>query len=74
VLFRSGRALGTESSSAGGTAQTTTGNFNVSFVVKVEIIQAFRPNKLITEPPPQNPLFAKKQGVLTNMNYGAGNY
>jgi hypothetical protein len=69
-----GRGLGTESSSTGGTAQTTTGNLNCSFVVKVEIIQAFRPNKLITEPPPQNPLFAKKQGVLTNMNYGAGNY
>ena len=69
-----GRLLGTESSSTGGTAQTTTGNLNCSFVVKVEIIQAYRPNKLITEPPPQNPLFAKKQGVLTNMNYGAGNY
>jgi hypothetical protein len=69
-----GRALGTESSTTGGSAQTTTGNFNCSFVVKVEIIQAFRPNKLISDPPPQNPLFAKKQGVLTNMNYGAGNY
>ena len=69
-----GRALGTESSTTLGSAQTTTGNFNCSFVVKVEIIQAYRPNKLITEPPPQNPLFAKKNGVLNNMNYGAGNY
>jgi len=69
-----GRALGTSSSSSGGTAQTSTGNMNISFVVKVEIIQAYRPNKLITDPPPQNLLFAKKQGVLNNMNYGAGNY
>ena len=69
-----GRAIGSQSSSAGGTAQTTTGNFNCSFVIKVEIIQAFRPNKLVTEPPPQNPLFSKKQGVLTNMNFGSGNY
>jgi hypothetical protein len=69
-----GRALGSESSTTTGTLQTTTGNFNCSFVVKVEIIQAFRPNKLISDPPPQNPLFAKKQGVLNNMNYGAGNY
>jgi hypothetical protein len=69
-----GRALGTNSSSSGGSAQTSTGNMNISFVVKVEIIQAYRPNKLITEPPPQNPLFAKKQGILNNMNYGGGNY
>jgi len=68
-----GRALGSESSTGTG-AQTSTGNCNCSFVVKVEIVQAYRPNKLITEPPPQNPLFAKKQGVLTNMNFGSGNY
>lgn len=69
-----GRANGTQSSTTGGSAQNSTGNFNMSFVVKVEIIQAYRPNKLITEPPPFNPLYARKQGVLTNMNYGAGNY
>ena len=71
-----GRARGSETAASGstGATQTTTGNFSMSFVVKVEIIQAYRPNKLITEPPPQNPLFSKKQGVLTNMNYGAGNY
>ena len=69
-----GRALGSESSTTTGSAQTTTGNLNMSFVIKVEIIQAYRPNKLITEPPPYNPLFAKKQGVLTNMNFGEGNY
>ena len=68
-----GRAIGTNSSTGVGN-QTTTGNMNCSFVVKVEIIQAYRPNKLITEPPPQNPLFFKKQGVLTNMNFGGGNY
>jgi len=68
-----GRALGTTSSTSTG-KQTTLGNMNCSFVVKVEIIQAYRINKLISEPPPQNPLFAKKQGVLNNMNYGAGNY
>lgn len=68
-----GRAQGNESATGTGT-QTTTGNYNCSFVVKVEIIQAYRPNKLITDPPPQNPLFSKKQGVLTNMNFGQGNY
>jgi hypothetical protein len=68
-----GRALGSESATGSG-QQTSIGNYNCSFVVKIEIIQAYRPNKLITEPPPQNPLFAKKAGVLTNMNYGAGNY
>jgi hypothetical protein len=68
-----GRAQGNESATGTGN-QTTTGNYNCSFVVKVEIIQAYRPNKLITEPPPQNPLFSKKQGVLTNMNFGQGNY
>ena len=68
-----GRASGNESATGTGN-QTKLGNYNCSFVVKVEIIQAYRPNKLITEPPPQNPLFAKKQGVLVNMNYGAGNY
>jgi hypothetical protein len=68
-----GRALGSTSSTGTGN-QNSTGNLNCSFVVKVEIIQAYRPNKLITEPPPQNTLFQKKQGVLNNMNYGAGNY
>jgi hypothetical protein len=72
-----GRKIGSETSSSSyGTygTQTTTGNFNCSFVVKVEIIQAYRPNKLITEPPPQNLLYLKKQGVMNNMNFGAGNY
>ena len=69
-----GRAQGTNSSTTLGTAQNTVGNLNCSFVIKVEIVQAYRPNRLITEPPPFNPLFSKKQGVLTNMNFGAGNY
>jgi hypothetical protein len=69
-----GRALGTQSSTSLGSAQTSTGNFNCSFVIKVEIIQAYRPNKLISEPPPQNPLYFKKSGVLNNMNFGGGNY
>jgi len=69
-----GRAIGSQSSTSAGSAQTTTGNFNCSFVVKVEIIQAFRPNKLISDPPPQNPLFAKKSGVLNNMGFGEGSY
>jgi len=71
-----GRALGSETAASGttGVYQTSIGNVNCSFVIKVEIIQAYQPNKLITQPPPYNPLFAKKQGVLTNMNYGGGNY
>jgi len=69
-----GRAIGSQSSTSGGTAQTSTGNMNCSFVVKVEIIQGYRVNQLITEPPPMNPLFFKKQGILNNMNFGAGNY
>jgi len=69
-----GRALGTNSSTALGTKQNTLGNLNCSFVVKVELIQAYEPNKLQTEPPPYNPIYARKSGVLTNMNYGRGSY
>jgi hypothetical protein len=71
-----GRKIGSETNSAVSptATQTTTGNVYMSFVVKVEIIQAYRPNKLISEPPPQNPIFFKKQGVMNNMNFGAGNY
>ena len=69
-----GRAFGTETVTTLGSLQTTRGNFNMNFVIKVEIIQAYQPNKLISEPPPLNPLFAKKQGVLNNMNFGAGSY
>jgi len=69
-----GRALGTNSSTTLGTKQNTLGNLNVSFVVKIEVIQAYEPNKLRTEPPPFNTLNARKSGVLTNMNFGKGNY
>jgi hypothetical protein len=69
-----GRALGTNSSTTLGTKQNTLGNLNCSFVIKVELIQAYEPNKLITEPPPYNPIFARKSGVLTNMNFGRGAY
>lgn len=68
-----GRAVG-DSASAGGTKQNTLGNLNCSFVIKVEVIQAFQPNKLHSEPPPLNPLLFKKSGVLNNMNYGVGNF
>jgi hypothetical protein len=69
-----GRALGTNSSTTQGTKQNTLGNLNCSFVVKVQLIQAYEPNKLITEPPPYNPIYARKSGVLTNMNFGRGAY
>ena len=69
-----GRALGTNSSTSLGTKQNTLGNLNCSFVVKMEIIQAYEPNKLRTEPPPFNIINARKTGVLTNMNFGKGSY
>jgi len=69
-----GRANGTNSSTTTGTSQNTLGNLNVSFVVKVEIVQAYQPNRLISEPPPYNTIYARRSGVLTNMNYGQGNY
>jgi hypothetical protein len=69
-----GRGLGTNSSTTLGTSQNTLGNLNCSFVVKVEIVQAYEPNKLYSEPPPYNPVFARKSGVLTNMNFGKGAY
>lgn len=70
-----GRTLGRnsgDSSSSGGSKQNTLGNLNCSFVVKIEIVQAFRPNKLVTEQPAQNPAFVKKSIVLNNMNHGEG--
>jgi hypothetical protein len=67
-----GRRTGNTSAGTG-TAQNTLGNLNCSFVLKIEIVQAYRPNKLITEPPAPtvNP---KKVGVLNNMNFGVGAY
>ena len=62
-----GRSSG-NSSSSGGSTQNTLGNLNCSFVIKVEIIQAGLPKKLMTEPPADT--FPKKNGVLLNMNYG----
>jgi len=69
-----GRALGTNSSTSLGTKQNTLGNLNASFVIKIEIVQAYQPNRLQSEPPPYNTIYARKSGVLANMNYGQGNY
>jgi len=62
-----GRASG-NSATTGGTTQNTLGNFNCSFVVKVEIVQTGVPKKLMSEPVPD--LYPKKNGVLMNMNTG----
>jgi hypothetical protein len=67
-----GRLVGRQngnSASTGGTTQNTLGNFNCSFVVKVETVQTGKPSRLMTEPPPE--LYSKKSGVLLNMNVGA---
>jgi len=67
-----GRRAGNTSAGTG-TAQNTLGNLNCSFVLKIEIIQAYQPRKLITEPPEQK-INPKKLGVLQNMNFGEGSY
>ena len=69
-----GRMFG-NSATTGGSLQNTLGNMNVSFVIKVEIVHAFTPNKLQSQPPPvPNSSVAKKAGVLEYMNYGVGSY
>jgi hypothetical protein len=68
-----GRTSGGGTAAGSGLAQSTLGNLNCSFVIKIEIVQAYNPRKLMSEPTP-TPLNAKKIGVLQNMNFGVGNY
>ena len=69
-----GRANGTNSSAYGntitqignaGASQTSLGNLNCSFIVKVEVVQAYQVNVLRTDHPPV--LYPKSMGVLKNL-------